>query len=467
MSRILLVEDEDDLAFAVERALARAGMKAPMRARSGREARERLDATTADVALLDLGLPDTDGLNLLPELLARDEHCRIIVLTGREDPRLAVRAIKAGAVDFLVKPFASEELLAAVRRSLDEAALRREVESARRTRNLDGVDCVGSSPAWRGAMEIIRVAAQADRTPVLIEGETGTGKDVASSLVHRWSARAGGPFVAVNAACLPAATLDSELFGHEAGAFTDAKGLRRGLFELAHGGTLFLDELGELPLELQPKLLRVLEGVPFRRLGGEREIRTDVRVVAATNRDLAAMVSAGRFREDLYWRLKVLSLTLPPLRERIGDARHLALHFLGRSSSIAEPSRQITSEALAALEAYAWPGNVRELRNVMERASVLAGKGPIDVGHLPPELRRVGPTSASAKTKDASPDGTADATLEEVVREHVLRTWNRSGQNVTRAAKTLGIGRVALRRHLQDYGVRSAGEESDAVRDRL
>jgi DNA-binding NtrC family response regulator len=316
---------------------------------------------------------------------------------------------------------------------------------------------------------------------VLVTGESGTGKELAAAQLHAWSARAARPFVSVNAACFAPSLLESELFGHEAGAFTGATSRRAGLFELASGGTLFLDEVGELPLELQPKLLRVLEGHPFRRVGGERPIVADVRVVSATNCRMAEAVAKGRFRLDLYHRLRVVEVPLPPLRERGADAELLAIHFVSRLGvELGKPEIEIAPETLAAVRAHTWPGNVRELKNAMERAIVLNRTGRITPGDLPgdarepvshdvrpslpgdsrhslPHDRIATPLLHRAAPESGPPALSSGHGLDDIVKRHVLEAYQESAGNLARAARALGIGRATLRRRLRDYGVTLEG----------
>ncbi|AGP40194.1 sigma 54-interacting transcriptional regulator [Sorangium cellulosum] len=320
------------------------------------------------------------------------------------------------------------------------------------------VRVVGASERWARAMERLRELSEHERAPLLIAGEPGTGKELCARLLHAASPRAGGPFVAVSAARLPAERLREELFGVEAAA-DGRQAARPGLLELAEGGTLFLDEIGALPLELQPPLVGVLDGEPFRRIGGGQALVADVRVIAATARDLGARVLEGSFHEGLQKRVGALGLSLPPLRERDGDVRRLAEHFLERQSAAAGLSRGgITPRALAQLEAYLWPGNVRELRSVVERASLLARGAPLDLEHLPPEIAAAPPRPAAAKPRSGppgalrpSPPARGSASLGEAVRRHILAVYAAQGGNVTRTASALGITRVSLRRHLRQY----------------
>ncbi len=460
--RILLVEDDADFAFALSRALKMQGYEAHT-ARDGQAGLAAARSLAFDAVILDLGLPDASGHDVLATLTTTDPHVPVIVLSGRDDAASAVRAMKEGAWDYLTKPLSSEELFLVLERCRDRAQLRRRIEAA--TRGNAAAEGVGASPAWLRAIEAVRAAAAAPRTPVLVTGESGTGKEVCAALVHAWSERAGGPFVTVNAGAFTPSLLESELFGHEAGAFTGARAAKRGVFELAAGGTLFLDELGELPLDLQPKLLRVLDGHPFRRVGGEREIRADVRLVSATNRSLEREVREGRFRLDLYHRLRVVEVALPPLRERTGDVELLAAHFLAElSRELGVQAPSISSEALDAFRAYDWPGNVRELRNVLERAVVLRRGPEIRLRDLPSEIARArardsqSPFVAGAVSRTQ----TAMRPLHEVEKEHVLAVFKAAQQNLSLAARVLEVSRMTLRKKLRDYGVISRDEADDA-----
>ncbi|MBL8377890.1 MAG: sigma-54-dependent Fis family transcriptional regulator [Burkholderiales bacterium] len=451
--RLLLVEDDEDLRFALCRLLGKHRYDVET-VGTGATALAAVRARSFDVVLLDLGLPDRPGVEVLAEIVALDAALPVVVLTGRDEAASAVRALRAGAFQYLTKPTASEEILLAVEQARERSRLARRVEAEERA----GLDAgVGESWAFRRALAEVRAAAAAPRTPVLVRGESGTGKERCSRLIHAYSERARGPFVTVNAACFSPSLLESELFGHEAGAFTGARGTKRGVFELAAGGTLFLDEVGELPLDLQPKLLRVLEGHPFRRLGGEREIRADVRLVSATHRALDAEVEAGRFRLDLYHRLRVVEIALPPLRERAEDIALLTQHFVARiAAELGRPPLGVTPAALAALRAYAWPGNVRELRNVIERAIVLRTGGDLDLRDLPREVM------AAAPGPQPDPMG-ADAppmlSLEAAIQRHVIRAFQRCGNNLSLTARVLGISRMTLRKRLREAAIEADDAE--------
>lgn len=448
--RVLVVDDDEDLCFALGTLLRRHGYEVEV-AGTGADALAAVRARSFDVALLDLGLPDRPGLEVLAEVLRLDGALPVVVLTGRDEAASAVGALRAGAFQYLTKPTASDEIVLSVEHARERARLARKVEAQARM-DLDAG--VGESWAFRRALDDVRAAAAAPRTPVLIRGESGTGKERCSRLIHAYSDRANAPFVTVNAACFSPSLLESELFGHEAGAFTGARGQKRGVFELAAGGTLFLDEVGELPLDLQPKLLRVLEGHPFRRLGGEREIRADVRLVSATHRALDQEVEAGRFRLDLYHRLRVVEIALPPLRARGDDIALLARHFVARiAAELGRPPLGITPAAVAALRGYAWPGNVRELRNVLERAIVLRRSGDVDLGDLPKEVVAAAPP-ASVTERLAEPMSPARLVpLEEAIQQHVVAVFRACGNNLSRAARALGVSRMTLRKRLKEASI--------------
>ena len=450
MSSVLIVEDDEDIAFGVARLLELLQFRVE-KAADAAEALQRTARTTFDVILLDLGLPDVDGLSLLSELITRDPSVPIIVITGRDDAANAVSALKLGASDYLTKPVPGEAIHHTILRSLERSDLRRRIEASRR--DPAGAQLIiGDSPVWNRTMRMLEAAAHARNTAVLLSGESGTGKEIAAALIHKTSERAHGPYVTVNASCFAPALLESELFGHEPGAYTDAKTRRRGLFELADGGTLFLDEVADLPRELQPKLLRVIEGHPFRRVGGEREVSVDVRVVSASNRSLSREVETGAFRADLYQRLRVLEIELPPLRERGDDVIKLALFFFRHlSAEMGLPQPSLSPAVLECLAAYAWPGNVRELHNVVERALVLAPDREVTPSDLPAEVlssARIHPS----RTASTSIAANGYATLDEAMRRHILAVYEHRSRNLSQTARTLGISRVALRRRLRQYG---------------
>ena len=388
------------------------------------EGRQAAAAQAPDVVLADLRLPDASGLTLLEALRADDPELGVIVLTGHGDVTTAVRAMQQGALDFLEKPVDLTALQAAVERAAEMVRLRREVSLLRAQGGAGDRSLGGTSAAEPSLERLIDLAARNDEVPVLIVGETGTGKGHVARRIHERSARATQPFVEVNGASLNATFLESELFGHERGAFTDARQAKRGLFEVAGRGTLFLDEVGELAPEVQPKLLKVLEDRAFRRLGGTAELRSDARVLTATNQPLADRVREGAFRADLYYRLQVLTLSLPPLRERGAELAALTTAFLPRGA-------HLTAAAQRALERYGWPGNVRELKNTLWRAALLAEGSPIEPRHLSlPQL--------------ASTTPTGPLTLAEAEQRAIAAALRATEGNKVHAAQLLGIARSTL-----------------------
>ncbi len=445
---ILIIDDDPSLLAYLTRYFQRQELEV-LPAASAREGIELFERQRPDVVLLDLELPDLPGLEVLAELHAQGGT--VIMLTGHGDIPTAVQAMTVGAETFLTKPVDNEHLHAVVLRALEKARLKRlqmYQDGRGRTGSLDGL---GQSPQMRAiAGEIERIAA-AERATVLLLGESGTGKGWVAERIHRLSPRRAGPFVEINSATLTGTLLESELFGHEAGAFTDARSMKRGLFEVADGGTLLLDEIAEMDVSLQPKLLKALESQRFRRLGGTREISVDVRLIAASNRDLSKAVEENQFRNDLYYRLNVMRIELPPLRERSRDDV-LALSidiFTDLKRELPAGPQEIAQDSLELLSAYAWPGNVRELRNVLERARIVAGSDEVlRPSHLPAEFRE-----APQRARSEGPMGT----LREVERAHIERVLTYCGGNRTRAAQKLGVSRATLHNKINKYGIKTDG----------
>src|SRR5256885_1646255 len=440
---VLLIDDEPDVLRAVGAYLERTGAEVT-RAVTAEEGMQAYERVRPDVVILDLHLPDAHGLDVLERL--KGQGAAVILLTGNGDIETAVRAMQLGAENFLTKPVDMTLLSAATARVAEKMRLKRQNHLLRAREHLgEGVETLGVSPGMQELERQIQLLATSERTTVLLTGESGTGKGWAARIIHSLSPRASGPFVEVNCAGLSATFLESELFGHEKGAFTDAKERRQGLFELADRGTIFLDEIGDLAPELQPKLLKVLETKTFRRLGGTREMTVDVRLVAATNRDLVAEVRTGRFREDLYYRLSVMPLRLPAVRDRSRDDR---LALLTRILSDLAPQMPgcpsaTSAEALDRLLSAPWPGNVREMRNAIERAMILArGAGQIGVEPLPADLRKGGSGGERRRQPEA---------LAEVERVHIEKTLKFHGGNRTRAAQELGISRATLINKIKIY----------------
>ncbi len=452
--RILLVDDDDGLRRGLAGLLSGHGYavdQAPDAAR----AIERALATPPDLVVVDLDLPDRSGLELLGDFDSRGVDATTLVLTGHGSITSAVEATRRGAFDYLVKPIEPQRLFVVIERGLERAQLRREVRELRRLMSREGrLDAmVGQSPAM---LELFRLVEQVapTRASVLIQGESGTGKELVARALHRESPRAQKPFVPINCGAIPETLLESELFGHERGAFTGATAARAGCFEQADGGTLFLDEIGEMPADLQTKLLRVLEDGKVRRVGGSGEIEVDVRVIAATNADIAARIRDGAFREDLLFRLNVFTLRVPPLRERRDDIALLAMHFLElfRESDGARVTG-ISPQALEHLKAEDWPGNARELRNAVQHAVILCGVGEILPEHLPSHrsVHRPEPSRDDGSVHEVVvPVGT---TLADAERAIILATLEANDGNKTRTAEVVGISVKTLYTRLHDYGV--------------
>lgn len=446
----MLVDDDDLIRTVVAERLKRRGYEV-ITARSLTEARTALKGTYPDAALLDIRLPDGNGTELLEELTA-EEEVPCVMITAHATIESAVEALKKGAEDYLEKPFSLDRLEATLEATLERTRLRREVRALRRAGGLQG-EVIGSSPAMRQVLNLVNRIAPADTATVLLLGETGSGKGLVARLIHDLSPRADRPFVNVTCSALAENLMESELFGHEKGAFTDARSLKRGLVEVAHGGTLFLDEIGELSLGLQSKLLGFIEDKTFRRVGGTDDLRVDVRLVTATNRGLEEEVAAGRFREDLYYRLRVLPIELPPLRHRVSDVPLLATAFVDRfNREFGKKVDHITPEAMRLLEEHPWPGNVRELCNVVERAVLLTESDQIDVDALPPEVRTRTPESEHAGAFTLGPSG---VDMEELERELLMEALRVAEGNRTEAGRLLGLSRHQIRNRLKKYGVES------------
>ncbi len=450
---LLVADDDPGLRESLERTLTREGYRVIL-ASDGNAALERLQAGGIDLVLTDLKMPGLTGIEVLRAAKAIAPDVDVILLTAFGTVEEAVKAMKEGAYDFLTKPFQRAQVLRLIRQALERRELIQQNRALRQ--RLDdllrqGV-VIGSSPAFRRMMTLVEQVADSSAT-VLVQGESGTGKELVASAIHQRSARRKGPFVAVNCAALPETLLESELFGYEKGAFTGAAARKEGRFELADGGTLFLDEVADLSPVTQPKILRVLQEGEFERLGATKSTRVDVRIVAATNQDLGHMVKEKRFREDLYYRLNVITLNVPPLRERREDVRVLAQHFLRIYA--AKNNRTLegfTDEAMRRLEAYAWPGNVRELENVVERGVVLARGALMDTGELPEEIAGATPLPEGVLTVRI---GTP---LAEVGARLLDATLRATKGNKTLTAKLLGIDPRTVSRKLE----RQDGDEGSA-----
>lgn len=444
---MLIVEDDASLRPLLERTFKRKGYHVHGAA-DGATAKQVLQKRQIDMVLLDMQLPDATGLELLTTIRDLDTDIAIVMMTAFPEVKLAVRAMREGASDFIVKPFELEELHLAIERVAENKALRQTVRRLERERSThqERSDILGDSPAVRQLQERIRKVAPAD-TPVLVIGETGTGKELVADAIHNLSDRAGRPLIKVNCSAFSEQLLESELFGHRKGAFTGASESRAGLFEMADGGTLFLDEVGEIKQALQAKLLRVLEGHSFRRVGGQREVSTNVRIVAATNQDLEQAVAHGEFRRDLFFRLNVFRIDVPTLRDRRDDIGLLARHFVSQAATALRKSQPImlSPKTEKVLTAYSWPGNIRELRNVMERAVILCETDTVEEEHLPRDLQLASVISSPSAwaTSGAFP------TLREVEDHYVRNVFEQTAGNISEAARILGISRNTLKARLR------------------
>jgi len=442
MDTVLLIDDDPDVLRSVGAFLDRSGYEV-LRAGTAGDGLASYDGRHPDVVVLDLHLPDRPGLEVLQQLRERDAS--VVLLTGHGDVPTAVEAMQLGAENFLTKPVDMGHLVAAITRAAEKVRLRREVQALRVRNTPTAIDgFFGTSSKLRQLERQITLVAETDRTTVLLTGESGTGKGRVARLLHEASPRREGPFVDLNCGSFTGPLLANELFGHEKGAFTDARDAKAGLFEVAHRGTLFLDEIADLSLELQPTLLKVLETKRFRRLGGTREITVDVRLVAATNADLVEAVNAGRFREDLYYRLSVAVVHMPPVRDRPREDRlRLVQRLLAElAAEVPGAPAELATSALDRLLAYPWPGNVREMRNAMERAMIMAkGASAIGAEHLPADIRR----GASGLSRHRP------QTLKQGERLQVERALKAHRGNRTRAARELGISRVTLLKKIKEY----------------
>ncbi len=461
--RVLIVDDEADSREALAELTQRWGYDVQT-ASDGTEALRRAIEWHPDVILSDLVMPNMDGLWLLRALRAELPDCPVVLLTGRGTIQTAVQAIREGAFDFIEKPLEVPRLRIVMERALEKKETMREVQLLRRrlAALAPGTDMIGSGPAMQKVFELVNKVAPSNAS-VVITGESGTGKEVVARAIHNLSPRREKPFLALNCSAIPATLIESELFGYERGAFTGADQRRLGNFELAQNGTFFLDEIGELPLELQAKFLRVLEDHRIRRLGGRAEVEVDVRVICATNRDLKEEIKRGRFREDLYFRLHVFTIGLPTLKERREDIPLLVHHFIEKyNAETGKRVQGLAPSAMALLQGYAWPGNIRELRNTVERAMILVDGEIIGEEQLPPDMQSSRPEAATLRVPLGIP-------IDKVEKEYILASLQRNGGNKARTAEILGISEKTLYNKLNRYAaearsrVAGEGEESASV----
>lgn len=454
-SRILVIDDEDSITGALEMILSEAGYSVKT-ARDGENAKKLLNGPPFDLVFTDLRLPDTSGIDLITHIKSESPETEVIMMTAHGSLDLAIEAIKRGAFYFLEKPFTPDQVLTLAMRALERSTIRQENRQLKQTLadESEAFGMIGRSPQMLKIYETIRATAKSDAA-VLIEGESGTGKELIANAFHTESNRADRPFIRINCAAIPHDLIESELFGHKKGAFTGADRDKRGLIEATSGGTLLLDEIGEMPAHLQTKLLRVLQERKLRRVGEEREVDVNFRLVAATNRDTLQATQDGSIREDLYFRISTIKIKVPPLRERHDDMALLAERFLNSfSQKYDKPVRSIAPAAFARLSRYEWPGNVRELESVIERAILFCQGDQLLPEHLPEQLQG----------KDASPTSCIIPpfmTLEEVECEAIRQALERTGGNVKQTAEMLGMHRPTLYRKLRKFGLRDMGDDVD------
>ncbi len=451
--KILVIDDEKLIRWTLEQYLVKEGYEV-VTADSAEKGLAIINEEVPDLILLDNRLPEMTGLELLEKINVPELGLMVIMITAYGLVETAVKAMKLGAYDYISKPFNLDEITFVIRKALEAGSLRSQVKQLRA--KIDTI--MGETEQMTRIKGLIVKIAKSDATTVLIQGESGTGKELVAKAIHSSSARADKPFMAINCAALPVTLLETELMGHEKGAFTDAKAAKKGLFELADGGTLFLDEISDMDLSMQAKLLRVLEEKSFRRVGGVKDIKVDVRVISATNQDLPTAMNEGKFRKDLYYRLQVVPVDLPPLRDRGHDILSLARHFMERFSRECHRSvKGISKDAERVLLSYSWPGNVRELKNVMERTMIFDVEEEILPEHLPQEVREsvrapaLHPDSAISLDCIVIPE--TGISLEDVEHALVKKALEMAGDNQTRAAQLLKMPRDAFRRRMKRFGL--------------
>jgi len=475
--RVLVVDDEELICWSLAKTLEKAGYLVET-AGCGQDARAKVEKFNPHLVLLDVMLPDANGMELLQEFKASDEDRIVIMITANAHMDSAVQALKLGAEDYIGKPFNLDAVMHTIEKSLEKRRLKNEVDGFRRSlRKKIGYDqLVGNCPKMIEIFKMIKVCAETDCKTVLILGESGTGKELVARALHQHSARADKPFIEVNCAAIPDNLLENELFGHEKGAYTDASNREKGVFECAEGGTVFLDEIGDMPLGMQAKILKAIETKRYRRLGGKEDLDANIRIVAATNQNLPAMVKDNKFRGDLYYRLNVMAIKLPPLRERKENIPSIVEYFIQRlNEEYGRDVSGVSEEAMAYLQRYDWPGNVRELRNAIERAMMLEQGKVLSGTFLPSEVKLgTGSTSYPTPTpvapglpeqvsaemaQTASPAGMRvvlppeGISIEEVEKEYIQQALLRYGGNQTKAAKCLGISLDTLRYRRKKFGL--------------
>ena len=451
---ILIVDDDEVMQETLSDVLRKRGYEL-FTVSSGNGALSVIKKNIIDLILLDMRLPDVDGLEVLKKIKELDTEILVIIMTAYSDVQTAVAAMKAGAYHYINKPFELEELKLMIEKGLETKSLINEVRRLHRQHREEyqNSHIYGVSPQIQYVKELISMISKTHKTSVLIQGESGTGKELAANAIHGNSKRSNRPLMKINCSAIPDSLLESELFGYEKGAFTDAKTTKKGLFELADGGTVFLDEIGDMKPFLQSKILRVLENQTFMRVGGEREIKVDVRIIAATNKDLEALVKEGLFRKDLYYRLKVMVVEMPPLRDRVEDILLLSNLFIEEyNREHGKNIRGFSDDARKLVSQYHWPGNVRELRNVVERAMILTDQEIIAPKHLPFELRQTEHDNREDPEIEIY-ENSDDLSLDQNEKTHIVRVLKKLQWNKSKAAKTLGVSRATLRAKIKRYAL--------------
>ncbi len=452
-SSILIIEDNEDLCQTLADILRKKGNKVRTAFR-GEHGLAILRQDIIDLVLLDIKLPDMNGIEILAEIKDKDPDVLVVMITATTDAGPAVDAMKKGAYDYLMKPFELDQLKLVVAKALETQHLKKEVSRLKNQQKdtFPDNELYGDSKPMRELKKLIKIVAATPKTSVLIQGESGTGKELVANAIHNWSARADKALVKINCSAIPENLLESELFGHEKGAFTDAKSLKKGIFEMAHNGTIFLDEISSMQMSIQPKFLRVLETQAFGRIGGTGDIQIDVRIIAATNRNLEDCVEQQSFREDLYYRLKVMVIDIPSLRERKEDIIPLAMLFMGRNNKeFGKEIRGIAPDAAEKMLKYRWPGNVRELKNVIERGVILCTGGELQSEHLPLELQDG--ISRISTPGDFGNSGSDADSLEEMEKRHIANVLIKYSGNKSKTARMLNISRSTLREKMKNYGI--------------
>ena len=452
--KILIIDDEKAIRWSLGEAFKNEGYDVE-EAENGTKGIKQFQKDPADLVLLDLKLPDTDGLSVLKKLKEEEAGVPVIMMTAYGEVETAVEALKGGAYDFLLKPFQLEKIKVSVKNALETSRMREELNDIREKEreSYDFKNFIGKSAVMQEIFKKLNKIGKSKASTILITGESGTGKELVARAIHEASEGESKPFLEINCAALPETLLESELFGHEKGAFTDARYRKKGLFELAEGGTIFLDEIGEMGITLQSRLLRVIENKTFRRVGGVKDLRVNTRIIAATNRDLNAAIKNGSFRNDLFYRLQVIPISLPPLRDRKEDIPLIANHFISIfNKEFKKKVKSINAEVRSLFEDYGWPGNVRELKNVIERAILLEAEEELLPEHLPAEIKS-GYIHAELAEESDTLDTLYPMSLKDVEKIMIDRTLKETNGNKSKAARILGISRQTLREKTKLYNI--------------